>query len=186
MTTTARYLAAVLCLMSSWVWAELKVGDVAPAFSLPGTDGQTHTLADHAGKRWVVLAWFPKAYTRGCTIECKSLAENGHLIRAFNVSYYMASVDPLADNAGFAEQQGADFPLLSDVDKRVARAYQVLSPAGYAKRFTYYIDPAGKIAAIDRNVKPATSAEDMAATLAALGAAEVSAAEADSDAASGR
>ncbi|MEM9623364.1 MAG: peroxiredoxin [Pseudomonadota bacterium] len=151
-------------------WAELKVGDPAPDFSLPGTDGRTHSLADHQGKRWVVLAWFPKAYTRGCTIECKSLAENGHLIRAFNVSYYMASVDPLADNAGFAKEQGADFPLLSDPEKQAASAYGVLSEAGFAKRFTYYIDPDGTIAAIDKQVKPATSAQDMAATLAALGA----------------
>jgi peroxiredoxin Q/BCP len=45
--------------------AELKVGDMAPAFSLPGSDGKTHTLAEHAGKRAVVLAWFPKAFTAG-------------------------------------------------------------------------------------------------------------------------
>jgi len=116
-----------------------------------------------------VLAWFPKAYTRGCTIECKSLAENGHLIRQYDVSYFMASVDPVEDNKGFAEQQNADFPLLSDPSKETARAYGVLSDAGYAKRHTYYIGKDGTILAIDTAVRPETSAEDMAAMLGRLG-----------------
>ena len=54
---------------------ELKPGDPAPAFRLQGTDGKTYSLADFKGKSAVVLAWFPKAFTSGCTIECKSLAE---------------------------------------------------------------------------------------------------------------
>lgn len=148
--------------------AELQVGDAAPAFALPGTDGKTHQLTA-ADESWVVVAWFPKAYTSGCTIECKSLAENGHLLRQFKVRYYMASVDPLADNKGFAAQQQADFPLLSDVSKEVARAFGVLSSSGFAKRHTFYMNGEGTIMAIDRQVKPSTSAEDMAATLARLG-----------------
>src|SRR5215203_6370476 len=80
---------------------ELKVGDQAPDFSLQASDGKTYKLSDYKGKKAVVLAWFPKAYTSGCTIECKSLAENGHLIRKYNVEYFMASVDPLSDNKGF-------------------------------------------------------------------------------------
>ena len=165
---------ALTCLfvVAPMAQAELKVGDLAPAFDLPGTDGSNHTLADMRGKNWVVLAWFPKAYTSGCTIECKSLAENGHLIRKFNANYYMVSVDPIADNTGFAAQEGADFPLLSDESKAVAAAYGVLSGSGYAKRHTYYIDDTGTIVAIDRAVKPATSAQDMAAMLAKLGAPE--------------
>ena len=55
----------------------LKVGDMAPDFSLQGSDGKTHKLSDYRGKSAVVAAWFPKAFTSGCTIECKSLAENG-------------------------------------------------------------------------------------------------------------
>ena len=81
----------------------------------------------------------------------------------------MASVDPLADNIGFAAQQQADFPLLSDVSKEVAQAFGVLSSGGYAKRHTFYMNGNGKIMAIDRQVQPSTSAEDMAATLARLG-----------------
>ena len=148
---------------------ELKTGDPAPDFALEGSDGKTHKLADLRGKKAVVLAWFPKAYTSGCTIECKSLAEKGHLIRKYNVAYFMASVDPIADNKGFAEKEKADFPLLSDPDKKTAEAYGVLNARGMANRWTYYIGKDGKILAVDKAVKPATSAEDMAAKLGELG-----------------
>ena len=60
--------------------AELKVGDAAPEFTLPASDGNTYKLSDFKGKQAVVLAWFPKAFTQGCTIECKSLAEHGDMI----------------------------------------------------------------------------------------------------------
>jgi peroxiredoxin Q/BCP len=148
---------------------ELKVGDAAPDFSLQGTDGKTYKLSDFKGKQAVVVAWFPKAYTSGCTIECKSLAENGHLIRKYNAAYFMASVDPIEDNKGFAEKEKADFPLLSDPSKATAQAYGVLSTRGFANRWTFYIGKDGRILAIDKAVKPATSAEDMAAKLGELG-----------------
>jgi peroxiredoxin Q/BCP len=147
---------------------ELKVGDQAPDFSLEASDGKTYKLSDFKGKKAVVLAWFPKAYTSGCTIECKSLAEKGHLIRKYNVTYFMASVDPLADNKGFAEKEKADFPLLSDPSKDTAQQYGVLNARGMANRWTYYIGKDGKILEIDKAVKPATSAEDMATKLGEL------------------
>lgn len=147
----------------------LEVGDQAPEFELPGSDGEIYRLADYRDKQAVILAWFPRAYTSGCTIECKSLAENGHLIREYNVAYFMASVDPLDKNKGFAAETGADFPLLSDEDKSVAKAYDVLHMLGFAKRHTIYIGKDGRVLKIDTDVKPATSAEDMAATLGELG-----------------
>lgn len=147
----------------------LEVGDMAPDFELPGSDGETYRLADYRGEQAVVLAWFPRAYTSGCTIECKSLAENGHLIREYNVTYFMASVDPLSKNKGFAAETGADFPLLSDEDKSVAKAYGVLHPLGFARRHTVYIGKDGRVLKIETDVKPATSAEDMATTLGELG-----------------
>ena len=147
----------------------LEVGDQAPDFELPGSDGEMHRLADYRGEQAVVLAWFPRAYTSGCTIECKSLAENGHLIREYNVAYFMASVDPLDKNIGFAAETGADFPLLSDESKSVAKAYGVLHTLGFAKRHTIYIGKDGRVLKIDTDVKAATSAEDMAATLGELG-----------------
>jgi thioredoxin-dependent peroxiredoxin len=148
---------------------ELKPGDAAPDFALEGSDGKTHKLSDYRGKKAVVVAWFPKAYTSGCTIECKSLAEKGHLIRKYNVEYFMASVDPIADNKGFAEKEKADFPLLSDPSKKTAEAYGVLNARGMANRWTYYIGKDGKVLAVDKAVKPASSAEDMAAKLGELG-----------------
>src|SRR6188508_234167 len=83
--------------------AELKVGDMAPDFTLPGTDGKTHKLSEYRGKQAVVVAWFPKAFTQGCTIECKSLAENGDKIKQYDVAYFMASVDNIEDNTKFAK-----------------------------------------------------------------------------------
>ena len=150
---------------------ELKVGDMAPEFSLQASDGKTYKLSDFRGKRAVVVAWFPKAFTQGCTIECKSLAANGDKIRKYDVAYFMASVDPLEGeqgNAPFAKAYGADFPLLSDPDKSVATKYGVLSGRGFANRWTFYIDRNGRIAYIDKAVRPETSAEDMIARLGDL------------------
>src|SRR5687767_8268917 len=127
----------------------LKVGDMAPDFTLKGSDGRTYTLADYRGKQAVVVAWFPKAFTNGCTTECKSLAANGDQIRKFDVAYFMASVDPLEGEQGnkaFAKSQNADFPMLSDETKSVATAYGVLNPRGMTNRWTFYINKDGKIA----------------------------------------
>jgi peroxiredoxin Q/BCP len=148
---------------------ELKVGDPAPNFTLQASDGQTYKLSDFKGKQAVIVAWFPKAFTQGCTIECKSLAEHGDMIKKYNAKYFMASVDPLDQNKKFAESEKADFPLLSDPTKETATAYGVLNPErGFANRWTFYIGANGKILAIDKQVKPATSAEDMAAKLKEL------------------
>ena len=156
---------AALSMTVSAVAADLKVGDPAPDFSLAGTDGKTHTLSDYKGKQAVVLAWYPKAYTSGCTIECKSLAENGQLIRAYDVTYFMASVDPLDENKGFAAKEKADFPLLSDPTKETAKAYGVLNAMGVASRQTFFIGVDGTILAINRSVNPSSAAQDIAAKL---------------------
>ena len=150
---------------------ELKVGDKAPNFKLQGSDGKTYSLTDFAGKKAVVIAWFPAAFTKGCTVECKSLAMNGEKIRAYDVAYFMASVDPIEKNTDFAKAQEADFPLLSDPTKEVATAYGVLNAKGMATRWTFYIGRDGKILAIDKAIKVETSAEDMVAKLGELGVA---------------
>ena len=159
---------------------DLKVGDQAPNFKLQATDGKTYQLSDFKGKQAVVVAWFPAAFTRGCTIECKSLAENGDKIKKYDVSYFMASVDPLEKNKEFAKattvklgdtevsKKEADFPLLSDPTKETAKAYGVLNERGTASRWTFYIDKTGKISYIEKTVKPDTSAEDMITKLAEL------------------
>lgn len=148
--------------------AELQVGDPAPDFKLEASDGNTYQLSSFKGKKAVVLAWFPKAFTKGCTIECKSLAANGDKLRRYDVAYFMASVDPVEGEAGnkaFAASEKADFPILSDPAKEVAAAYGVLNERGMSSRWTFYIDKDGKIAAVDKAVKAATSAEDVIAKL---------------------
>lgn len=164
----------------------VKVGDMAPDFSLQGTDGKVHKLSDYRGKSAVVIAWFPRAFTSGCTIECKSLADNGDKIKKFEVEYFMASTDNIEDQTKFAkatnvvlqgrdgqktvvEKKEADFPMLADPTMETARAYGVVTgDRKAASRWTFYIDKSGRIAAIDTAVRPATSAEDMIAKLQEL------------------
>jgi peroxiredoxin Q/BCP len=85
----------------------------------------------------------------------------------------MISVDTLADNKAFGEKERADFPLLADPEKTAATAYGVINPEApperrFARRWTFYIDPAGKIADIDKAVKPATAGQDIVAHLETL------------------
>lgn len=81
----------------------------------------------------------------------------------------MASVDQPADNKGFAEQNAATFPILSDPGKQMTEAYGVLSAAGYARRWTYYIDKDGVIQMIDKAVDPRTAGESLVVNLEKLG-----------------
>ncbi len=81
----------------------------------------------------------------------------------------MASVDKPEDNRGFAEKNGATFPILSDVDKSVSADYGVLSAMGFAKRWTFYIDGQGTIARIDKDVNPSTAGADLVAGLQEMG-----------------
>ena len=147
---------------------DLKVGDKAPNFNLQATNGKFYKLEDYIGKQTIVLAWYPMANTRGCTFECKSLVEDGHLIREYNVSYFMVSVDPLKDNIEFARETGADFPMLSDPSKEVAKDYDVLNLFKVASRVTFYISKEGEILHIDDDISPKTAAQDIAKQLGLL------------------
>ena len=160
---------ATLALLFCGACVSLEVGDTAPDFTLQASDGNTYSLDQFKGKQAIVIAWYPMAFTHGCTIECKSLAENGHLLNQFDVTYFMASVDSLEKNTSFAEATKADFPLLSDPSKKVAKAYDVLALYGFPKRHTIYISKEGEILMVDRKINAATSAEDMAANLEKLG-----------------
>jgi peroxiredoxin Q/BCP len=147
-----------------------KVGDAAPDFKLRASDGKEYSLSDFAGKRAVVIAWFPKAFTRGCTAECKDMRANGEAIREFDVAYFTASVDNVEDNTKFAESLDLDFPILSDPTKETAQAYGVLNPQrGMANRWTFFIGPEGKVLAVDQQVKAAQHGADIAKKLEKLG-----------------
>jgi peroxiredoxin Q/BCP len=160
---------AFLALLAAPHARALDVGDAAPDFALPASDGETYVLSDVLEEGPVVLAWYPQAFTSGCTLECKSFKEDGHRIRAYDVRYFMASVDPPERNRRFARSVGADFPLLSDESRDVARAYGVLHQDRFAFRTNFFIGTDGRILAIQRNVDPRTAARDVAAELAELG-----------------
>ncbi len=153
--------------------ANLKVGDPAPAFSLAGSDGKTHTLSDYKGKT-VVVAWFPKAFTGGCTAECKSIAASDAILARYDIALFMASVDDIDLNTRFAKEHAVHFPILADPDKRVAKSYGVIRldrPAEQqlAARWTFYIGPDGIIRDIDRNPTTGTAGEVMVKKLDDLG-----------------
>jgi peroxiredoxin Q/BCP len=125
--------------------AELKVGDKAPDFKLVGSDGKTYELKELKGKT-VVVAWFPKHHTGGCTLECKSFKEDGKVLKAYDVAYFTASTDKPEENKSFAKDLDVDYPILSDPSKETAKAYGILNKAGMANRVTFIIDTEGKIA----------------------------------------
>src|SRR5258708_37561726 len=105
-------------------------------------------------------------------MECKSLRESGDEIRAFDVAYFAASVDPLEVITKFAKSLDADYPMLADPDAAVAKAYGVVTPDREAPfRWTFYIGKDGKLLYVDHEVKPASAGSDVAKRLAELGVA---------------
>ncbi len=153
--------------------ADLKAGDEAPGFELKASDGKTYKLSDFKGKKAVVVAWFPKAFTGGCTKECKSMRDHGKLIREFDAAYFTASCDPVdgeKGNAAFAKSLDLDYPILSDPEKKVAKDYGVLNAErGVSNRWTYYVGKDGKVLFIDKDVKTEAHGEHIAAKLKELG-----------------
>lgn len=172
MRRNALFLTAI-CVMFAYPGlsqgAEPRPGDAAPPFSLQGTDGKQHSLSDHLGKRAVVIAWFPKAKTGGCTAECKSMRDAGQAIRKFDVAYYTASCDTPELNKEFAEELQLDFPILSDPEHEAADAYGVTNAERrFPQRWTFYIGKDGKILAVDKQVQTASHGHDIANRLKEL------------------
>lgn len=165
--------AVALSVVSHLQAADLKVGDDAPDFELSASDGKTYKLSDFKGKQAVVVAWFPRAFTGGCTKECKSFKADGKKLQAYNVAYFTASTDPVEKNKDFAKSLELDYPILSDPKGKVATAYGIYnSERDAAMRVTFVIDKNGKIAAIDSGVKTETHGADVAAKLKELGVEE--------------
>lgn len=146
---------------------QLQPGDRAPEFALAASDGQTYRLSELAGTS-VVLAWFPKAFTGGCTAECQSIGASSPLLQQFPVAYFGANVDSPETNRQFAASIGFRFPILSDFHKTAAHAYGVLGRSGFPSRWTFYIGADGRILAIDKDVAPSTHGTDIAQTLSQL------------------
>jgi peroxiredoxin Q/BCP len=142
-----------------------QVGQMAPAFSLVDQNGKTHSLADYKGK-WVVVYFYPKDQTPGCTNEACSFTENVFAFRKAGAQILGISVDDeqshkafekalstndkiSAENRKAIEEHGLPFPLLADSTMATAKAYGVLTTRGamtIASRDTFLVDPTGKIA----------------------------------------
>ena len=148
---------------------DLRAGDLAPDFTLPASNGRTYQLSDFRGRQTVVIAWFPKAFTGGCTAECRSLGASHETLRGFNVQCFAASVDPPDTNAEFARSLDLPYPILCDETKETAVAYGVLSASGFPSRWTFYIGLDGRILDIDKQVHPTSHGHDVAGRLTGLG-----------------
>jgi len=146
----------------------LAPGDPAPDFELTASDARTYRLSAFRGHSAVVIAWFPKAFTGGCTAECESIGASRTMLDQFKVVYFGASVDRPETNRQFAASMGIDFPILSDPGKSVARAYGVVGPSGFPSRWTFYIGIDGRIERIDKQVRPGGHGLDIEKTLTAL------------------
>jgi thioredoxin-dependent peroxiredoxin len=136
----------------------LKEGDKAPAFSAQSEDGKT-ALKDYKGK-WVVLYFYPKDLTPGCTTEACDFRDNQARLKKAGAVVLGVSRDPVTRHATFREKYDLNFPLLSDEDGALCKAYGVWKEKSlYGRKFmgiertTFVINPAGKIAKIFPKVK---------------------------------
>ncbi len=135
----------------------------APAFTAKDSDGNTISLSDLAGKT-VVLYFYPKDDTPGCTKEAQSFRDNYPEYQGKDMVVLGVSMDDEASHKKFQEKYGLPFQLLADVDGAITKAYDV-DGGGYSKRVTYIIDESGKISYVDENVKTATHAQDILAAM---------------------
>jgi peroxiredoxin Q/BCP len=120
------------------------VGDAAPHFRLPSTEG-TISLSDRLGERAVLLVFYPGDETPVCTKQLCDYRDNVSVFRDLGVDVLAVNPQPLASHERFARKHELPFPLLADTDKRVCRAYGALSLFGTAKRALVLIDPQGRI-----------------------------------------
>jgi peroxiredoxin Q/BCP len=126
--------------------AELKVGDTAPDFSLLDERGLPVSLKDYLGKKVVVLYFYPKDFTSGCTVEACSFRDNYKLYQDKGAVVIGVSLDSVESHSKFSEKYDLPFAILSDNSKEVAKAYGVLGVGGFlAKRVTFVINKDGKI-----------------------------------------
>lgn len=141
-----------------------RVGQPAPDFDTRSDDGQPVRLADLRG-RWVVLYFYPRASTPGCSVEAQRFEAALPEFERLNAAVIGVSTDTEARQAKFRESCGLSFPLIPDGDRALCRAYGVMGGLGglmgLAGRQTFLIDPEGKVAHHWRTVNPASHAADV-------------------------
>lgn len=149
---------------------QISVGNPAPEFELADQTGQLHSLEDYRDQ-WVVLYFYPKDETPGCTTEACEFRDNIFAFRDLNAQILGVSLDDVDSHKEFAENHSLPFPLLADIDGSASDAYGVktrMFGMTVAKRQTFIIAPDGKIARHYEKVKPAEHSAQVIADLRAL------------------
>lgn len=144
-----------------------EVGQTAPTFSLPNQEGQPINLDQYRGK-WVVLYFYPKDMTTGCTIEAHNFQRDLDKYKAVNAVILGVSVDTVDSHKQFCTKDSLSFTLLADPDKKVVEQYGSLGnygPMQIANRNTFLIDPDGKIVKVWTKVNPQPHSEEVLAEL---------------------
>jgi len=141
----------------------LSVGDTAPSFTVNDTNGSPVSLSNFAGKT-VVIYFYPKDDTPGCTKEACSFRDNYSAYQGKDIVVLGVSMDSEASHQQFTDKFSLPFPLLADVDGSITKAYDV-DGGGYAKRVTYVIDGNGTISHVYNSIKTDTHATDILADL---------------------
>jgi thioredoxin-dependent peroxiredoxin len=131
----------------------LAAGDVAPAFVGTTADGGSLDLATYRGKP-LVLYFYPKANTTGCTIEARGFSASYPELQRAGIAVVGVSVDTVEAQKSFSERCGVPFPLVADRDKAVATKYGVLGLLGIAKRVTFFIGADGRIEEVVEGLRP--------------------------------
>jgi peroxiredoxin Q/BCP len=144
-----------------------QVGQAAPQFSLPSQDGSTIGLKEFRGK-WVVLYFYPKDGTQGCTIEAHNFQQDLSKYEAAKAVIVGVSVDSTDSHKDFCAKQGLTFKLLADPDKKVVDQYGSLGGNGVASRNTFLIDPSGKIVKVWTRVNFNVHSKEVLETLDSL------------------
>ena len=148
---------------------KLKVGDPAPNFEGPTSDGSKLGLKNFLGKKNVVLYFYPKDDTPGCTKEACSFRDNLQPIRDMGAEIIGVSLDSIQSHSKFASKYGLSFPLISDKDKRIANAYGALKDTGTStNRVTFVIDKTGKVAKVFPKVDVTKHTEEVVSALKEL------------------
>ena len=171
--------ACLLIVTLSCAWgvpafaAAPQVGEAAPTFRLQDQNGHWRSAADYQG-HWLVLYFYPKDFTPGCTTEVCTFRDDIAKLRKAGADVVGVSLDDVKSHADFAAKYHVPFPLLSDASHTTATAYGVLASykgQHYAKRTTFLIDPQGRIAKVYVDVDPEKNSAQVMADLAALKAA---------------
>jgi thioredoxin-dependent peroxiredoxin len=168
--------ALALCILLAAASAALaladppEVGKPAPDFKLTNNEGKQVSLKDYKGK-WVVLYFYPKDFTQGCTIEARNFQRDIASYEKINTVILGVSTDDHTSHKSFCEKEGLNFKLLADTDSKVSETYgSVMEYNGnkLSARNTFIIDPKGNVARVFMKVKPMTHSEEVLAALAEL------------------